>query len=136
VRTEGLGKFKNSPHRESNPHSALTTTLPSAPRVTPLSDKIGTNFDNMRRSLGRCNSSHGVCFAGICKVPVFCCCALTVRTLQMHVGSFTVVLTCYVAETVTALCELPRDRENTSRLCKHVRSSSIAIAVTGMRSAN
>jgi hypothetical protein len=33
VRPEGLGKFKNSPHRESNPrpsglqHSALTTTL-------------------------------------------------------------------------------------------------------------
>jgi hypothetical protein len=33
VRPEGLGKFKNSPHRESNPrpsglwHSSLTTTL-------------------------------------------------------------------------------------------------------------
>jgi hypothetical protein len=38
VRPKGLGKFKNSHHRESNPrppglqHSALTTTLPSVPR--------------------------------------------------------------------------------------------------------
>jgi hypothetical protein len=37
VRQEWLGKFKNSPHRESNPrpsglyHSALTTTIPCAP---------------------------------------------------------------------------------------------------------
>jgi hypothetical protein len=37
VQPEGLGTFKNSPHRESNPrpsglyHSALTTTLPRAP---------------------------------------------------------------------------------------------------------
>jgi hypothetical protein len=37
VRPERLGKFKNSPNRESNPrpsgleHSALTTTLPRAP---------------------------------------------------------------------------------------------------------
>jgi hypothetical protein len=39
VRPEGLGKSKNSPHRESNPrpsgleHSALTTPLPRAPRL-------------------------------------------------------------------------------------------------------
>jgi hypothetical protein len=37
VQPEGLGKFKNSPHRVSNPrpsglkHNALTTTLPRAP---------------------------------------------------------------------------------------------------------
>jgi hypothetical protein len=39
VRPEELGKFKNSPHRVSNPrpsglqHSALTTTLPRAPNI-------------------------------------------------------------------------------------------------------
>jgi hypothetical protein len=39
VRPEGLGKFKNSPHRVSNPrpsgllHSALTTTLPRVPEL-------------------------------------------------------------------------------------------------------
>jgi hypothetical protein len=42
VRPEGLGKFKNLLHRESNPrpsglqHSALTTALP----CTPLVDSI------------------------------------------------------------------------------------------------
>jgi hypothetical protein len=39
VRPEGLGQFKNSPHRVLNPlpsglqHSALTTTLPRAPNL-------------------------------------------------------------------------------------------------------
>jgi hypothetical protein len=33
VRPEGLGKFKNLPHRVSIPHSALTTRLPRAPEI-------------------------------------------------------------------------------------------------------
>jgi hypothetical protein len=42
VRSEGLGKFKNSPHRVSNQqpsglyHSGLTTTLPCAPVVVVI----------------------------------------------------------------------------------------------------
>jgi hypothetical protein len=42
MRAEGLGKFKNSPHRVSNQrpsglwHSALTTTLPCAPNFCVL----------------------------------------------------------------------------------------------------
>jgi hypothetical protein len=42
VRPEGLGQFKNRPHRDLNPrpsglqHSALTTTLPRAPRFVSL----------------------------------------------------------------------------------------------------
>jgi hypothetical protein len=43
VQPEGLGKFKKSPHRVSNPrpsglqHSALTSTLPRAPNVCTTS---------------------------------------------------------------------------------------------------
>jgi hypothetical protein len=54
VRPEGLGKFKNSPHRESNPrpsglyHSALTTTLPRAPMFAmQLDSKIQLKLEHL-----------------------------------------------------------------------------------------
>jgi hypothetical protein len=47
VRPEGLGQFKNPPHRDANPrlsglqHSALTITLPRAPAsVIKRRDKV------------------------------------------------------------------------------------------------
>jgi hypothetical protein len=49
VRPEGLGKFKNSPHRVSNPHpsglwhSALTTTLVFFYQLQRLSTVKGTS---------------------------------------------------------------------------------------------
>jgi hypothetical protein len=44
VRTEGLGKFTNSPHRVSNPHSALTTTLPRTPSTLDRTTRIQIQF--------------------------------------------------------------------------------------------
>jgi hypothetical protein len=69
VQPDGLGKFKNSPHRESNPrpsglwHSALTTTLPRTPPYDILEQKI-PNYSHINPSYQK---------LGFIKTKVKCC---------------------------------------------------------------
>jgi hypothetical protein len=72
MRTEGLGKFKNSPHRVSNrdlpvcKHSALTATLPRAPgwRLNKINNWEGRNGQ------WTCKELHGVTFQKIVLIKV------------------------------------------------------------------
>jgi hypothetical protein len=60
VRPEGLGKFKNSPHRVSNQrpsslkHSALTTTLPRTPESVGKTDQLRKGLEVGGSGLYQC----------------------------------------------------------------------------------